>query len=109
MMLVVQDSWPRIVCLGENPGCPCGGTHVADISEIGDVKVVHSTFCVFDITSWSTLMQQRLLSYQGAITSKLCQLVTHVVPPQDHDISTMNHVSVIHIIFTKQIGILSHF
>lgn len=51
MMLVVQDSWPRIVCLGENPGCPCGGTHVADISEIGDVKVVHSTFCVFDITS----------------------------------------------------------
>lgn len=51
MMLVVQDSRPRIVCLGENPGCPCGGTHVADISEIGDVKVVHSTFCVFDITS----------------------------------------------------------
>jgi Ser-tRNA(Ala) deacylase AlaX len=51
MMLVVQDSWPRIVCLGENPGCPCGGTHVADISEIGDVKVAHSTFCVFDITS----------------------------------------------------------
>lgn len=51
MMLVVQDSWPRIVCLGENPGCPCGGTHVADIAEIGDVKVVHSTFCVFDITS----------------------------------------------------------
>jgi len=36
---IAKDSWPRIVCLGENPGCPCGGTHVADISEIGDVKV----------------------------------------------------------------------
>jgi Ser-tRNA(Ala) deacylase AlaX len=36
---VVQDSCPRIVCLGENPGCPCGGTHVSDISEIGEVKV----------------------------------------------------------------------
>jgi len=25
--------------LGENPGCPCGGTHVSDISEVGEVKV----------------------------------------------------------------------
>lgn len=49
MTLMMQDSRPRIVCLGENPGCPCGGTHVADISEIGDVKVVHFTSC--DITS----------------------------------------------------------
>lgn len=49
MTLMMQDSRPRIVCLGENPGCPCGGTHVADISEIGDVKVVHFTSC--EITS----------------------------------------------------------
>lgn len=36
---VSKDGKPRIVCLGENPGCPCGGTHVADISIIGNVKV----------------------------------------------------------------------
>ncbi|KAG0605519.1 hypothetical protein M758_9G065400 [Ceratodon purpureus] len=36
---VAKDSCPRIVCLGEHPGCPCGGTHVSEISEIGEVKV----------------------------------------------------------------------
>ena len=29
----MQGSTPRIVKLGENPGCPCGGTHVSDISD----------------------------------------------------------------------------
>lgn len=36
---IAKDSCPRIVCLGGNPGCPCGGTHVSDISEVGEVKV----------------------------------------------------------------------
>ncbi|KAF6142506.1 hypothetical protein GIB67_039470 [Kingdonia uniflora] len=35
----MQSSTPRIVKLGNNPGCPCGGTHVADISEIWSMKV----------------------------------------------------------------------
>lgn len=30
---------PRIIKLGDNPGCPCGGTHVSDISEILSMKV----------------------------------------------------------------------
>ncbi|XP_042518590.1 alanine--tRNA ligase [Macadamia integrifolia] len=34
-----MESTPRIVKLGEHPGCPCGGTHVVDISEIRSLKV----------------------------------------------------------------------
>ncbi|GLT32485.1 hypothetical protein SLA2020_071500 [Shorea laevis] len=36
---IAKDSTPRIVKLGDNPGCPCGGTHVSDISEIMNMKV----------------------------------------------------------------------
>ncbi|XP_020228619.1 uncharacterized protein LOC109809658 [Cajanus cajan] len=36
---VLKESTPRIVRIGDNPGCPCGGTHVADISEIIQIKV----------------------------------------------------------------------
>lgn len=35
---IPEESTPRIVTLG-GLGCPCGGTHVADISEIGSIKV----------------------------------------------------------------------
>ncbi|KAF2289183.1 hypothetical protein GH714_029272 [Hevea brasiliensis] len=31
---IPKGSTPRIVKLGNFPGCPCGGTHVSDISEI---------------------------------------------------------------------------
>jgi Ser-tRNA(Ala) deacylase AlaX len=34
-----QESTPRIVQIGDNPGCPCGGTHVLDISDITKIKV----------------------------------------------------------------------
>ncbi|XP_040957371.1 alanine--tRNA ligase isoform X2 [Gossypium hirsutum] len=30
---------PRIIKLGDNPGCPCGGTHVSDVSEILSMKL----------------------------------------------------------------------
>ncbi|CAI0467417.1 unnamed protein product [Linum tenue] len=36
---IPKGSNPRIVKLGDNPGCPCGGTHVPDISEIRSLKV----------------------------------------------------------------------
>ncbi|KAK0606845.1 hypothetical protein LWI29_005133 [Acer saccharum] len=36
---IPKDSTPRIVKLGNNPGGPCGGTHVSDLSEIISVKV----------------------------------------------------------------------
>lgn len=36
---IPKDSTPRIVKLGNNPGCPCGGTHVSDISEIMSITV----------------------------------------------------------------------
>ncbi|XP_007035574.2 PREDICTED: alanine--tRNA ligase [Theobroma cacao] len=36
---IPQGSNPRIIKLGDNPGCPCGGTHVSDISEITSLKV----------------------------------------------------------------------
>ncbi|KAF5200325.1 Alanine--trna ligase [Thalictrum thalictroides] len=36
---ISKGSTPRIVRFGNNPGCPCGGTHVADISEIQSLKV----------------------------------------------------------------------
>ncbi|XVF38715.1 hypothetical protein REPUB_Repub20aG0125700 [Reevesia pubescens] len=36
---IPQGSNPRILKLGDNPGCPCGGTHVSDISEIISMKV----------------------------------------------------------------------
>ncbi|XWS39036.1 hypothetical protein CRYUN_Cryun18bG0015700 [Craigia yunnanensis] len=36
---IPQGSNPRIIKLGDNPGCPCGGTHVSDISEIASMKV----------------------------------------------------------------------
>ncbi|XP_061349200.1 uncharacterized protein LOC133294531 [Gastrolobium bilobum] len=36
---VPKESTPRIVRIGDNPGCPCGGTHVADISDIIRIKV----------------------------------------------------------------------
>ena len=38
-MLLLQDSTPRIVKFGDYPGCPCGGTHVADVADIGHLKV----------------------------------------------------------------------
>jgi hypothetical protein len=33
-MFLLQDSTPRIVKFGEYPGCPCGGTHVADVADV---------------------------------------------------------------------------
>ncbi|RRT73959.1 hypothetical protein GW17_00001976 [Ensete ventricosum] len=36
---IPTDSSPRIVKLGDHPGCPCGGTHVADIADIRNVTV----------------------------------------------------------------------
>ncbi|KAF7834494.1 alanyl-tRNA synthetase [Senna tora] len=36
---VPKESTPRIVRIGDNPGCPCGGTHVSDISDIVGIKV----------------------------------------------------------------------
>ncbi|EYU45552.1 hypothetical protein ABFS82_14G008800 [Erythranthe guttata] len=36
---IPKDSTPRIVQLGEFPGCPCGGTHIKDINEISTLKV----------------------------------------------------------------------
>ncbi|ONK78649.1 uncharacterized protein A4U43_C02F21010 [Asparagus officinalis] len=36
---ISKSSTPRIVKLGNNPGCPCGGTHVADIADIKTLKV----------------------------------------------------------------------
>uniref|UniRef100_A0A2P2K4G7 Threonyl/alanyl tRNA synthetase SAD domain-containing protein n=1 Tax=Rhizophora mucronata TaxID=61149 RepID=A0A2P2K4G7_RHIMU len=36
---IPKGSTPRIVRLGDNPGCPCGGTHVSDISEIASLQV----------------------------------------------------------------------
>ncbi|KAL3829372.1 hypothetical protein ACJIZ3_018174 [Penstemon smallii] len=36
---IPKDSTPRVVKLGESPGCPCGGTHVNDICEILNLKV----------------------------------------------------------------------
>ncbi|GFQ04147.1 alanyl-tRNA editing protein alax-l, partial [Phtheirospermum japonicum] len=38
---IPKDSTPRIVKLGECPGCPCGGTHVGDINEISSLKVLN--------------------------------------------------------------------
>ena len=40
LMFSWQDSTPRIVKFGDNPGGPCGGTHVADISIINSLKVI---------------------------------------------------------------------
>ncbi|XP_030551483.1 alanine--tRNA ligase isoform X1 [Rhodamnia argentea] len=36
---IPKESTPRIVKLGTNPGCPCGGTHVHNLSEIISMKV----------------------------------------------------------------------
>ncbi|RAL54449.1 hypothetical protein DM860_001577 [Cuscuta australis] len=36
---IPKESTPRIVKFGEYPGCPCGGTHVSDVSEIISFKV----------------------------------------------------------------------
>ncbi|XP_059592768.1 uncharacterized protein LOC100244170 isoform X3 [Vitis vinifera] len=44
---IPKSSNPRILKLGDNPGCPCGGTHVSDISEIISVKVI-SYVLMFD-------------------------------------------------------------
>ncbi|KAM6545182.1 hypothetical protein CsatB_025918 [Cannabis sativa] len=36
---ISKESTPRIVKFGDFPGCPCGGTHVSDFSEIISVTV----------------------------------------------------------------------
>ncbi|XP_072998460.1 uncharacterized protein [Typha latifolia] len=36
---ISKDSTPRIVKFSNYPGCPCGGTHVADIANINSLKV----------------------------------------------------------------------
>ncbi|XP_047963418.1 alanine--tRNA ligase [Salvia hispanica] len=36
---IPKDSTPRIVQLGQTLGCPCGGTHVGDISDISSLTV----------------------------------------------------------------------
>uniref|UniRef100_A0A0E0FFH6 Alanyl-transfer RNA synthetases family profile domain-containing protein n=1 Tax=Oryza nivara TaxID=4536 RepID=A0A0E0FFH6_ORYNI len=38
---ISKDSTPRIVKFGDYPGGPCGGTHVADISIINNIKVTN--------------------------------------------------------------------
>lgn len=40
VLATMQSSNPRILKFGNNPGCPCGGTHVSDISEIMSMKVI---------------------------------------------------------------------
>ncbi|GAB2214951.1 hypothetical protein Drorol1_Dr00019320 [Drosera rotundifolia] len=39
---IFKDSTARIVKIGDNPGCPCGGAHVVDISDINGIKVITS-------------------------------------------------------------------
>ncbi|KAF3609600.1 hypothetical protein DY000_02050370 [Brassica cretica] len=36
---IPKGSTPRVLRFGENPGCPCGGTHVSDISDIISMKI----------------------------------------------------------------------
>ncbi|XP_076891720.1 uncharacterized protein LOC143543238 [Bidens hawaiensis] len=36
---IPKGSTPRIVKLGDFPGCPCGGTHVSDISDLVNIKL----------------------------------------------------------------------
>ncbi|KAG1326225.1 alanine--tRNA ligase 1 [Cocos nucifera] len=36
---ISKSSTPRIVKFGDHPGCPCGGTHVADIANIRSLKL----------------------------------------------------------------------
>lgn len=36
---ILKGSTPRILKIGNYPGCPCGGTHVSDISDIISVTV----------------------------------------------------------------------
>ncbi|KDP27789.1 hypothetical protein JCGZ_18869 [Jatropha curcas] len=36
---IPEGSSPRILKLGNLPGCPCGGTHVSNISEIMSMKI----------------------------------------------------------------------
>lgn len=36
---IPKESTPRVVKLGDFPGCPCGGTHVSDISDLVNIKV----------------------------------------------------------------------
>jgi len=43
----LQESCPRVVSLGDNPGCPCGGTHVYDIKQIGHINVSFSPLLPF--------------------------------------------------------------
>lgn len=42
-----QEITPRIVKIGDNLGCPCGGTHVSDISEIVRIKVSRNLSACF--------------------------------------------------------------
>ncbi|KAI3987654.1 hypothetical protein MKX01_038726, partial [Papaver californicum] len=35
---ISKSSTPRVVKMGNSPGCPCGGTHVSDIREIKNLK-----------------------------------------------------------------------
>lgn len=37
---IPKGSTPRVVKLGDFPGCPCGGTHVSDISDLVKMKVL---------------------------------------------------------------------
>jgi Ser-tRNA(Ala) deacylase AlaX len=36
---IPEDKPSRVVFIGDYPGCPCGGTHVADLSEIGSMEI----------------------------------------------------------------------
>lgn len=50
IMFLLQDSNPRVVKFGDSPGCPCGGTHVADIADIGNLKVDSEACPIFQKT-----------------------------------------------------------
>ncbi|XP_024022653.1 uncharacterized protein LOC21406297 isoform X2 [Morus notabilis] len=39
---IPKGSTPRILRLGDYPGCPCGGTHVSDISDIISVSQIRT-------------------------------------------------------------------
>ncbi|XP_071730447.1 uncharacterized protein [Rutidosis leptorrhynchoides] len=39
---IPKESTPRIVKLGDFFGCPCGGTHVSDISDIVNIKITQT-------------------------------------------------------------------
>ncbi|KAF9605731.1 hypothetical protein IFM89_018127 [Coptis chinensis] len=84
---IPKGSSPRILRLGNNPGCPCGGTHVADISDIKSLKRTHGYILtprvrIARLEELKEMLMQNRFDRLEEATSRLREAMVELLQPK---------------------------